>query len=704
MMDPVFIYYDKVNFQNDYKVFKVDFSDGDNLQAVFFKKTRDYYITSMSCFITLEQDLKELTHYDDIKKISEISNKFLKNGIEHLYEEKVLEVILEDVGQKFEFQPEKSKRGLSVRAVEFFDEDTKRKRVVYVYSPYEELKAYGLNFENREKGKSVSKYTIDMIEENDKLYLQKKLSFDKTQTINEIIKETDRKNVIFMKYNGEFYTLKLEVLRYYYDKLEEAPKFDLNRHLTLHKTFQFFIYDALFGKGKLYKYLIEKSLSFHSQRYPIIILPKAIILGQGVDLYITPELYARNKSFLRNLNEIDPLNVTSAILTKFRTQLNDPDFSVSKIFGFRNAIAYSNYILKFGDLILPDFKIFIKIKTPKTVDDVFKKTLESTYSLLYNNSDQKTIKEAAPENLEDDLQGQSGYLKKLSQKVNLKSLTHAYENFFLYDLDNVIKPTFTTELQKEFSIYGLISFSGETKKDNKLELVNPKNKLKFEMTKDTYKNDMKFELSKVHSKKTFNVVGDHILNFGILRTSKHKRIGEKRAMAGEIVDTVNILGIQNTDYSFLNPIYISINSDIVIQKLTKYKNYRYRFVLQSILFSSNIENETDVILVVSNGLNNAKKVLINKNLESTLGICFLTEIKDWDIIKGQSKRSQAVFSDSEDIDGSRTSHFAFAFTTKNISDLLNFSVTLLAGDGQNIKFPSTEKKIPIINFKIQIIK
>ena len=59
-------------------------------------------------------------------------------------------------------------------------------------------------------------------------------------------------------------------------------------------------------------------------------------------------------------------------------------------------------------------------------------------------------------------------------------------------------------------------------------------------------------------------------------------------MAGEIVDTVQILGIQNTEYSFLNPVYISINSDVVIQKLTKYQNYRYRFVLQSILFSSNI--------------------------------------------------------------------------------------------------------------------
>ena len=105
------------------------------------------------------------------------------------------------------------------------------------------------------------------------------------------------------------------------------------------------------------------------------------------------------------------------------------------------------------------------------------------------------IKEIAPENIEE-LQGQSGYIKKLSEKV-----THAYENFFLYDLDNVIKLTFTTELQKEFSIYGLISFSGETKENNKLDLINPKNKLKLEMIKGIYKNNMKFELSKVHSKK-----------------------------------------------------------------------------------------------------------------------------------------------------------------------------------------------------------
>ena len=127
----------------------------------------------MSCFITLEQDLKELKYYNDIKKISEISNNILKNGIEHLHKEKVLEVALENVKQKIEFQPNKSKRGLSVQVVELFDEESKTKRLVYVYSPYEELKTYSLKFEN--KGKSVYKYKVKMITKNDKLYLEKKL-------------------------------------------------------------------------------------------------------------------------------------------------------------------------------------------------------------------------------------------------------------------------------------------------------------------------------------------------------------------------------------------------------------------------------------------------------------------------------------------------------------------------------------------------
>ena len=42
--------------------------------------------------------------------------------------------------------------------------------------------------------------------------------------------------------------------------------------------------------------------------------------------------------------------------------------------------------------------------------------------------------------------------------------------------------------------------------------------------------------------------------------------------------------------------------------------------------------------------------------------------------------------------------------TKNVSDLFNFTITLLDGKGNTITFPSNKTKVPLIGFKIQIIK
>ena len=216
--------------------------------------------------------------------------------------------------------------------------------------------------------------------------------------------------------------------------------------------------------------------------------------------------------------------------------------------------------------------------------------------------------------------------------------------FFLYDLENIIKPSFTTELQKEFSIYGLVNFSSEIdKKNKKIKVISPNNNLKFKVEKDIYKNQLKFELSKVHSKKTFDIVNNNIYNFGILSIDKKIKIGEKRAMSKEIIDSVTIIGIQNTEYSYINPIHIQVKSESAIRKLLTNKTTKYRFSLKSLIFSSNITNDTDVIFLISDGLNNAKQVFINKKIESVVGIIYLSEIKNWDIIKGQSIRTQAVF-------------------------------------------------------------
>ena len=141
-------------------------------------------------------------------------------------------------------------------------------------------------------------------------------------------------------------------------------------------------------------------------------------------------------------------------------------------------------------------------------------------------------------------------------------------------------------------------------KKNKLDLIRPTERLKFQFIKDVYKNKLKFELSKVHTKKSFKVASNKVFNFGMLRTKEKKTIGQKRPFNREIIETTKIFGIQNSEYNFLNPIYISITSDHIKQKLMNFRKYRYRFVLESILFSSNIENETDVIFVTCDSLSN----------------------------------------------------------------------------------------------------
>ena len=138
-----------------------------------FLKNNDYYLTSMSCYIQLTNDLTELTHYDDVKKISDLSNDILKNGIDYSYIEKELEVTFGD-NVKIELEPIKCNCALSVEIVEFFDYVTKQKRFVLIYSPYKELKEFGLKFQ-RKKTRNIGRYTITMKEENDQPYLEKEL-------------------------------------------------------------------------------------------------------------------------------------------------------------------------------------------------------------------------------------------------------------------------------------------------------------------------------------------------------------------------------------------------------------------------------------------------------------------------------------------------------------------------------------------------
>ena len=429
-----------------------------------------------------------------------------------------------------------------------------------------------------------------------------------------------------------------------------------------------------------------------SSRFPIFWGQQYIQIYPNTEVFFTPSLYEKLKTKMT----FGPL-ITLTDLESFNLRHKYAFFGTNKNFyTFVNKNPNAKWTFKAEDfnLLDDDIKITTSVADMQSIFN---------FNSNFNNATTITLKVKSPENVIEKLQSDElNFLQ--SHKINTRSLTYAHENFFLYDLENMIKPTFTTELQQEFNIYGLIYFSGDQK--NKLHLIRPKSKLKFQFDKDIYKKQMKFELAKVHKKKTFNVVGDYISNFSMLKTEQNG-IGYKRKVQMELVDEISILGIQNLEFNVLNPIYISVNSDSIISKLQLYKNNRFRFVLRTLLFSSNIVNDTDVIIITSNGLSNTKQALITKDnrptLQSTLGVCFLNEISEWNIVKGASKRVQVVFTDSDNLNRS-SDHLAFSFTTKNITDLLQFSVTLLDGSGKEIAFPQNETKLPIISFTIQIIK
>ena len=721
-MEPVFMYWNEIKFKgnDNFKEFTVNFSDGDNLNGVIFKKKKDYFITSMTANVEIDKDLTNLKDYKKIKEISEKSNEIIKKGIDHLNNNVILEIKLKDVD---DLLPDKTKRKLSTKSLEYFDEKAKKNKTVSIYSQYEELKFFGLKFK-KENG-IIDKYTIRVIEdEKNNLFLQKKIFFDKNKLIEIIKKEYDYKNTFFMEYNGKLIAQTIGFTEFLIKNIEflAGKKIDFFSPFKNRSNFPIYFYDNLFGGSSLIPtktrpaIFTKGSYSNLTDRHPIAVsFGGNIAIKGGVNFYITQELYEKDHSIFKKIPEIPSRNVTTSQLAELRRQLNNDNFTVSKLYGFRNVKNYSIYpILNYKNFIIPDFYVDVKIK--KEVDENIKKIFEGSFFILDNdyNTSTKTeiisaskrsgeIKNVYPEKVEENLNRDYLELKKLSDEINLKSYNRIYENFFLYDLENIIRPSFITELQEEFNIYGLINFSSKVDKEKKLKIISPKNYLKFEIERDVYKNQLKLELNKVHTKKTFNITDNNVFNFGILRTEKKIKIGEKGAMVNDIIDTITIIGIQKIEYSYINPVHIHIKSESIIRRLILKKNNKYRFVLKSLIFSSNTTNDTDIIFLISDGLSDARKIFINDKLESGIGICYLTEIKDWEIIKGESKRVQAVFSDSENFAG-QSNHLSLVFETRNLSDILKFSITLVDGEGKPIKFKDGEDKIPIINFDIQIIK
>ena len=108
-----------------------------------------------------------------------------------------------------------------------------------------------------------------------------------------------------------------------------------------------------------------------------------------------------------------------------------------------------------------------------------------------------------------------------------------------------------------------------------------------------------------------------------------------------------------------------------------------------------------MIFIATNGLNNAKEILINGKLFQGIGVVYLSEIEGWKHIKKTSHWTNAVLTDSKHPIAAK--HFGFGFETTDLHNLLNFEYSLLHEGAKLIEFKSGEDKIPALNFTIQII-
>ena len=126
--------------------------------------------------------------------------------------------------------------------------------------------------------------------------------------------------------------------------------------------------------------------------------------------------------------------------------------------------------------------------------------------------------------------------------------------------------------------------------------------------------------------------------------------------------------------------------------MTQIFKINYYFILENIninidLYSA-IKEDTNVIIITTNGLNDAKDILINGKPFQGIGIIYTSEIENWDKIKNGSYWTNVVLTDSAFPTGAK--HLSFAFETADFHNLLNFEYSLIT-DKENYSNLSTEK-------------
>ena len=158
----------------------------------------------------------------------------------------------------------------------------------------------------------------------------------------------------------------------------------------------------------------------------------------------------------------------------------------------------------------------------------------------------------------------------------------------------------------------------------------------------------------------------------------------------KIIDEIEIEGFQNFEqYMKINPVNIRIIDPEIQTKLMFYsKKYKYRFIANSLLFSLSIKEDTKIIFITTNGLNNTKDVLINEKIFQGIDVIYISEFENWGKIKKESHWTNIILIDLTYPIAEK--EFAFGFETTDLHNLLNFEYSLINDQGKLLELKQGE--------------
>ena len=434
--------------------------------------------------------------------------------------------------------------------------------------------------------------------------------------------------------------------------------------------------------------------------------------GKRVTVYANREYYTFGAESRGNLQIENTIHEKSTFLgfyniidrDKKRLEKLLPNYSFKRLSKFRG-----NGTTEWGsnDIIYPSAKLANptdkKIFDPKTnfmrilsENKKYKDYLTSNHGVFFNPVRKKMPHDI--KNCEKTFDEEVLKIKKLVEEIGTPKEIPEYEqiNLALYDETNIIEETFVQRLNKKIQLYGIASIPFAHIKKNHVVSLN--NILPFRINEDTKKHKITFSLQNLEGKSPIETTDNKIYNLSILSVEKDKKMPK-------IEKEITIEALQAFDkYQKLNPIEIQITDGDIFKELTLYKNskVKYKFVPNSILFSSSIQQETEVIFLAVNGLNEARDLLLNGKQIKVIGCIFTNEIEGWDVIKKiTSNWVSCKLSNSKHPVGAK--HLGFEFVTSRLNAVIDFTLYLLDQEGKEIKFASTEEKTPALNFSIQII-